>query len=96
MAEEHTFPFAPVTRGLEFIEDHHRFWLTGDNEFVTPEARDALRRIVDQMIILDDLPEHAEVDPEFLRPYPPIRSEVPLPGLGEVLEQIRSAYGQTE
>jgi hypothetical protein len=73
-------PLAPVTRGLEFIADHQR--PCADDGSVTPEARDVLRRLAGQVIIVDDLPERVEVDPELrasVHPYPPIRSERPLP-----------------
>jgi hypothetical protein len=90
-------PLAPVTQGLAAIEDHKRFWLTDDYEFATPEALAALRRATDQVVILDGLPEHVEVDPDPHAPvhrYPPLRSEMPLPSLNEVLDLIRSTYGQ--
>jgi len=62
-------PLAPVTQGLAAIEDHNRFWLTGDHEFVTPEALATLRRVADQVVILDGLPEHVEVDPDPHAPF---------------------------
>lgn len=89
----------PVTRGLDFIKDHHRFWGTGGNEFVTPEALATLRRIASQVVIIDNLPEHVEVDPDLqasIHPYPLMRSETSLPSLGGLLDQLRSAYGQPD
>ena len=89
-------PLAPVRRGLEFIEGHRRPWLAGDNEFVVPEALATLRGLADQVPIVD-LSEHAAVDPDpraSIHRYPPMRSEMPLPILGDVVEQLRSAYGQ--
>lgn len=92
-------PLAPVTRGLEFVEDHHRFWLTGDHGFITPGALATLRSVTDRVVILDDLPEHVDVNPDLrasTHRYPPIRSEMPFLGLNEMLELIHSAYGQPD
>jgi len=88
-------PLAPVVRGLEFIADHQR--PLPDDEVATPDALATLRRLADRVIILDGLPEHAEVDPDLrasVHPYLPIRSEVPFIILGNVVERIQSAYDQ--
>ncbi|HSX07546.1 MAG TPA: hypothetical protein VLG11_01500 [Candidatus Saccharimonadales bacterium] len=77
-------PFAPVVHGLEFIADHQRPLL--DDEVATPDALATLRRLADRVIILDGLPEHAEVDPDLrasVHPYPPIRSELSSPSLDD-------------
>ncbi len=92
-------PLDPVTRGLAFLEEHHRLWRAGDNEFVTPEALAALRGLVDQVVIVHNLPEHVEVDPSLkasTHSYPPMRSEMPLPSLGGLLSQLHLAYGQPD
>ncbi|SRR6266702_4248188 len=86
-------PLAPVTHGLDFIAEHRRFWVA-DDEVVTPTARDALRRLADQVIILNDLPQQGEVDSDLqatIDPYPPIRSQMPFAGLSGVVEQVRIA-----
>ncbi len=88
-------PLDPVTRGLEFIKDHHRFWLHPDGQ----EGVSTSRHLpgLDDLVVLTDLPEHVEVDPDLqtsIHPYPPMRSEMPLPNISDVVEQIRSAHDQ--
>ena len=85
-------PLKPITSGQQFVADHFRFWL--HDEVPTPPEH--LPELTDP-IVLTDLSEHVEVDSRLQAPdpYPPIRSDMPLPTLNEVMELVRSIHEQS-
>lgn len=69
-------PLAPVTHGLEFIADHE--WPRP-----TPKGNidpDVLRRLIDQVVIVNDLPERGEMNPELRGSLDPYTLPAQFPG----------------
>jgi len=86
-------PLEPITSGRQFVADHFRFWQHDE----VPALPAHLPGLTDP-IVLTDLSEHVEVDSELQAPdpYPPIRSDMPLPTLNEVIEQVRLAHDKPD
>lgn len=83
-----TDPLQPITSGEQFVADHFRFWLY---EGRTPPEQ------LPEVVVLTELSEHAEANPDLkasIAQYPPMRSEMPLINLGNIVEQIRIMQAQ--
>jgi hypothetical protein len=84
-------PLEPITSGRQFVADHFRFWLHDE----APTPSEHLPELAD-LAVLTDLSEHtADLGLKAPGPYPPIRSDMPLPTLNEVIEQVRSIHEQS-